>query len=120
MQRRTLAPSAGASASTLEQSVRYGGVLLRDALNRAEAGEGNRRAARWLIFEAVATDGYRAFFSWGELFNASLGDQVLVILTQDGQPLAADQGPLALRSLADLRPGPRHVRNLCAVIGRAM
>jgi hypothetical protein len=54
-------------------------------------------------------------FSWGELFNAAVGDQVLVIRSQDGTPLDALAGPLALRALADLRPGPRHVRNLCAL-----
>jgi hypothetical protein len=29
-------------------------------------------------------------------------------------------GPLALRALADLRPGPRHVRNLCALVLRPL
>lgn len=76
------------------------------------------RGARTLVYEAVATDGYRAVFSWGELYNGAAGEQVLVITTQDGQALDARQGPLALRALADLRPGPRHVRNLCALVVR--
>jgi hypothetical protein len=67
----------------------------------------------------VATDRYVAVFTWGELFNSELGDQVLVIRTQDDQPLGPQAGPLALRSLADLRPGPRHVRNLCALVVRS-
>jgi hypothetical protein len=66
----------------------------------------------------VASDGCRAFFSWGVLFNTAVGDQVLVITAQDGKPLDTAAGPVALRSLADLRPGPRHVRNLCAVLVR--
>ena len=70
------------------------------------------------MVEAVASDGYRALFSWGELFNTAVGDQVLVITQQDGRPLDAIAGPVALRSLADLRPGPRHVRNLCGVVVR--
>ena len=76
------------------------------------------RGTRVGIVEAVATDGYRATFSWGELFNSSLGEQTLVIVAQDGRPLDAVEGPLALRSLADIRPGPRHVRNLCALLVR--
>jgi hypothetical protein len=76
------------------------------------------RAARVGIVEAVATDNYRAVFSWGELFNSSLGDQVMVVSAQDGKALDATAGPLALRSLGDLRPGPRHVRNLCAIVVR--
>jgi hypothetical protein len=65
-----------------------------------------------------AVVGYRAAFSWGELYNSSAGDHVLVIGSQDGVPLNAEQGPLALRALADTRPGPRHVRNLCALVLR--
>jgi Oxidoreductase molybdopterin binding domain len=117
VQRRTLASSDSASQPALEQSVRYSGVLLRDVLARTVPVD-NNRAARTLVFEAVATDGYRAVFTWGEIFNSSAGEQVMVISAQDGRPLGAEQGPLALRALADLRPGPRHVRNLCGLVVR--
>jgi hypothetical protein len=117
VQRRTLAATDAASQPALEQSVRYSGVLLRDVLARVVPAD-NNRAARTLVFEAVATDGYRAIFTWGEIFNSSAGEQVLVISAQDGRALGNDQGPLALRALADLRPGPRHVRNLCGVLVR--
>jgi hypothetical protein len=111
-QRLQVSSSSGGSA---ERSLAYGGVLLRDLLLKAGFGGPADRSARTGIVEAVATDGYRAVFSWGELFNGAAGEQVLVITTQDGQPLDAVAGPLALRALGDLRPGPRHVRNLCAV-----
>jgi Oxidoreductase molybdopterin binding domain len=117
VQRRTVAAIDGASQPALEQSVRYSGVLLRDVLARLVPAD-NHRAARTLVFEAVATDGYRAVFTWGEIFNSAAGEQVLVISAQDGRALGNEQGPLALRALADLRPGPRHVRNLCGVTVR--
>jgi hypothetical protein len=116
-QRRTVSGGASAAAG-VEQSVRYGGVLLRDVLERALADALKGRDARRMVFDAIATDGYRAVFSWGELFNGAAGEQALVILVQDGQPLSAYEGPLALRALGDLRPGPRHVRNLCALVVR--
>ena len=109
--------SSGASAAS-DRSTIYTGVLLRDVLARAGFGAAGDRGTRVGIVEAVATDGYRATFSWGELFNSSLGEQTLVIVAQDGRPLDAAAGPLALRSLADIRPGPRHVRNLCALLVR--
>lgn len=114
-QRLSVSSTSGAAS---ERSISYGGVLLRDLLQRAGIGGPDDRGARFATFETVATDGYRAYFSWGELFNTALGEQVIVITTQDGRPLDAAAGPLALRSLADLRPGPRHVRNLCGVIVR--
>jgi hypothetical protein len=118
VQRRTLAAIESASQPSVEQTLRYGGVLLRDVLARSMSRDAMRRAVRAATIEALATDGWRAAFSWGELFNSSAGDQVLVITTQDGVALNAEQGPLALRALADLRPGPRHVRNLCALTVR--
>jgi len=115
VQRRSVAAS---NAAPSEQSVAYAGVLLRDVIAAAPAYERQGRAQRWLTFEAVATDGYRAMFSWGELFNTDAAEHVLVIRARDGKPLDAAEGPLAVRALADTRPGPRHVRNLCAIVAR--
>lgn len=109
--------SSGAGADT-ERNVTYSGQLLREVLLRAGLGLLNDRGARCAVIEAVATDGYRAAFSWGELFNTAVGDQVMVVRSQDGRPLESVAGPVALRSLADLRPGARHVRSLCELVVR--
>ncbi len=118
LQRRSVAGAA--SAPALEQSVRWGGVLLREVIEATLAQALKSRDARRFVIEAVATDRYTAVFSWGEIFNGPVGEQVLVIATQDGRALDAEAGPLALRSLADQRPGPRPVRKLCALVVRHM
>lgn len=121
-QRRQVAPAGAASgAAAREQRQAWGGTLLRDVLADAGFGRpGGPRSERTAVVEAVATDGWRGVFSWGELFNHPDGAQVIVITRQDGQPLDTYAGPLALRALADLRPGPRHVRNLCALRVRGL
>jgi hypothetical protein len=111
-QKKVLSSATGGST---EQSLAYGGVLLRDVLKKAGVDEGRDRRTRLGVVEAIATDGYRASFSWGELFNSPAGEQILVIATQDGRQIDTSEGPLALRALGDVRPGPRHVRNLCAL-----
>jgi len=116
-QRQTVASSG---SSTTDRAVVYTGVLLRDVLTNSGFASATDRGARTSIVEAVASDGYRAVFSWGELFNGLAGEQAMVITAQDGKTLDVAVGPLALRSLADLRPGPRHVRNLCALIVRGL
>lgn len=116
-QRRTV---SSANGRNVEQSLVYEGTLLRDVLARAGLAEAADRSLRNSVVEAVATDGYRAHFSWGELYNSAAGEQLLVIHSQDGKPLDSFAGPLALRALADLRPGPRHVRNLCALVLRPL
>ena len=102
---RTLSGGAVAeSRSTLT------GVLLRDALDRAGLTKLDRFTARRLYFVASATDGYQAVFSWAELYNSATGDGVLIVVERNGKPLPADEGHYALVSLADKRPGPRHVK----------
>jgi len=107
-------------SETTDRAVVYTGVLLRDVLTNSGFASAIDRGARTSVVEAVASDGYRAVFSWGELFNGLAGEQAMVITAQDGKTLDVAVGPLALRSLADLRPGPRHVRNLCALIVRGL
>jgi len=98
----------GARAEQAE--VRYRGVLLRELLDAAGVQKLDRYALRHSGVAARATDHYAVLFSWGELYNARAGDSVLVVTTVDGKPLPASEGPYALRSLADTRPGPRHVK----------
>jgi hypothetical protein len=90
-------------------SVRYQGVPLRQLLDMAGL-KPDRREIRKAIVLLTATDGYQASFSWGELYNSSLGDGVVVVLRHGGDELLDTDGFASLRSLQDLRPGPRHVR----------
>jgi len=87
----------------------YQGVPLTLLLDRAGL-KPDRRDLRRAVVLLTARDGYQASFSWGELYNSSLGDGVIVVLRQGSDELLDSDGLPALRSLQDLRPGPRHVR----------
>jgi DMSO/TMAO reductase YedYZ molybdopterin-dependent catalytic subunit len=100
----------GAAVREGEQIRRYTGVLLRDVLTAAKPTENERHGLRQSIVVATATDGYKAVFSWAELFLSPIGDSALVIYERDGVSLAADEGPFALVSLRDTQSGPRHVK----------
>jgi DMSO/TMAO reductase YedYZ molybdopterin-dependent catalytic subunit len=105
----------GVAASGSEQVRRYRGVLLRDVLAAAKPVEKERHDLRQSIVVATATDGYKAVFSWAELLLSPIGDGAFVIFERDGAPLAASEGPLALVSLRDTQPGPRHVKWLAKI-----
>ena len=89
---------------------RYAGVLLRDVLAAAKLVEKERHDLRRSIVVATAADGYQAVFSWAELFLSPIGDGAMVVFERDGAPLASSEGPLAIVSLKDTQPGPRHVK----------
>lgn len=93
----------------------YGGIRLPDLLEEADIKQDERQALRRTYVVAVATDGYQAVFSWGELFNTPVGRSVLVAVERDGAPLRDGEGKIALVSLADERQGPRHVKWLVRV-----
>jgi hypothetical protein len=60
-----------------------------------------------VVIVAESVEGYRALFSWNELFNTPVGEGVM-IAWPEGQP----HGPYALVSLGDRATGPRYVKRL--------
>jgi DMSO/TMAO reductase YedYZ molybdopterin-dependent catalytic subunit len=95
------------SASTVpDVTRRYTGCLLRDVLERAKPVEKNRLDLRSSVVILTASDGYRAIFSWAELYLSPIGDSAVVVYERDGVALPADEGPLALVSQKDTRPVP--------------
>jgi len=95
-------------------AIRYQGVPLRELLDRAGLKPG-RRDIRKAVVLLTAKDGYQASFSWGELYNSALGEGIILILRQGGDELLDTDGLPGLRSLQDLRSGPRHVRWLVRI-----
>jgi hypothetical protein len=90
-------------------SFRRQGVPLKELLDRAGL-KPERHEIRKAVVLLTAKDGYQASFSWGELYNSGLGDGVIVVLREGDDELLDTDGLPALRSLQDLRSGPRHVR----------
>jgi DMSO/TMAO reductase YedYZ molybdopterin-dependent catalytic subunit len=93
----------------------YGGIRLIDLLEEADIRQDDRHALRRTYVVAVATDGYQAVFSWGELFNTPVGQGVMVAFERDALPLRDGEGRIALVSTADNRIGVRHVKWLTKI-----
>ncbi|WP_242404484.1 molybdopterin-dependent oxidoreductase [Janthinobacterium agaricidamnosum] len=108
-------PSAGKGGADMGKSRHFKGVLLRDILDQAKLAAPTHNDAKKLYIVATASDGYQAVFSWGEIFNAPLGDGVLVLYEQDGKPLDDGEGKIAMISSKDTRTGPRHVKWLKSI-----
>jgi DMSO/TMAO reductase YedYZ molybdopterin-dependent catalytic subunit len=104
-----------AKRRVLAQGGGYAGVRLTDLLEEAEIRRDARHALRRTYVVATASDGYKAVFSWGELFNTPVGRDVLVAFERDGAPLRDGEGRIALISAADSRLGPRHVKWLRSI-----
>lgn len=106
---------SGAAGQTTVRGVRLAALIERAGLDPTD-----RNAWKSLAVIATATDGYRAVFSWPEITNTPVGEGVLVLFERDGKPLDEREGRIALISAADLKNGPRHVRNLKRIEVRAL
>lgn len=98
------------SGATVEEVKQYKGVKLKDLLDKAEIVTKEHNDTRKMIVVATASDGYKAVFSWQELYNSPIGDDVVVFYEKNRQLLGEDEGRIALISAKDLRAGPRHVK----------
>lgn len=99
----------------LELQDNRNGVTLRALLDRAQVISKNHNDVKKMVIIASASDGYTVVFSWSEIFNTPIGEEVLVFFEKDGKPLADDEGRIAMISTKDLRTGPRHVRWLKSI-----
>ncbi|MES2183794.1 MAG: molybdopterin-dependent oxidoreductase [Pseudomonadota bacterium] len=103
------------SARQVRRAHHYAGVRITDLLGETGFGTLPRNTLKQCVVVCHGADGYRAIFSWNELFNTAVGDRALAIVQRDGRPLADDPGELSLISAADLLGGPRNLQALVMV-----
>ncbi|MFP6562777.1 molybdopterin-dependent oxidoreductase [Paraburkholderia sp. B3] len=98
----------------------YRGVRLTELLRQAGLRNDVHGDFKRMVFLAVGHDGYFVTFSWHELFNTPVGEQVLVAYECGGAPLDEQDGAPVLFSGADLVPAPRHVKRLARIEARVL
>jgi hypothetical protein len=91
------------------------GVPLRGLITAAQPAFERRTDFKRVAIVAESGEGYRALFSWNEVFNSVVGDGVIVAWDCDDAPLPAPAGPFALASLYDRATGPLYVQRLASV-----
>jgi len=91
------------------------GVLLKDILQAASpAGLTNKSYSSFFVV-CTAADGYRTLYSWNELFNTEVGEQVYIITAAAGERLEGIKDGAMMVSLGDLLNGKRNLRGLSAI-----
>jgi DMSO/TMAO reductase YedYZ molybdopterin-dependent catalytic subunit len=98
----------------------YRGARLTDVIEKAGLLNASPTDFKRTVFLAAAHDGYAVTFSWHELFNTPVGENVLVAYECDGQPLAVEEGAPILFSGSDRHSAPRHVKRLARIEARVL
>lgn len=94
----------------------YEGVLLKDIIDKAIIKAESKKDYNNTYFKVIATDGYETIFSYNEVFNTKLGDNIIVFYKKNGKYLEDYQGKIALISIDDIKNGPRHIKWLEKII----
>ena len=88
------------------------GILLKDVLEKAGLNEDKPKLFSEFYFTCIASDGYKVVFSWNELFNTDIGNEVMIITEQEGKKADAVNDHIAILSPLDKATGRRYVQNL--------
>lgn len=95
------------SGAITSKTISSRGVLLKDILQKASVKQRSHKDRNFYIV-AKASDGYKATFSWAEIFNNSTGENTYVIFEENGLPIA-NRGAMILNTNNDIKTGIRHV-----------
>ena len=90
-------------------------VRLSDLLEHAQPAFLQRTDFKRVAIVAEGEQGYRALFSWAEVFNSPLGSGIVVAYRTPASTLPANAGAFALLARHDLATGPRYVRGLHSI-----
>lgn len=91
-------------------------VLLKDVLAGVEIKSPGPKQLSEYYFIAEASDGYKVVFSWNELFNTQIGDEVCLVVSYDHQAGLQMPNRIALLSVGDEATGRRYVKGLKKMI----
>lgn len=91
------------------------GVPILDLLQKVEIDAASPKllSTYYLIFEA--TDGYQVVYSWNEIFNSPIGQQVYVITQKDGAEMEAMPDRILIVTALDFNTGRRYIKGLSKI-----
>ena len=95
------------------------GVLLKDILSKVVFQAESPKVLSEFYITCMASDGYKAVFSWNELFNTETGNHVYIVTEKEGVKAADMSERILLVSVSDFKTGRRYVKGLERIkIGR--
>lgn len=88
------------------------GVLLKTILSEIDYVYEKPKTLNEFYFVFIASDDYKVVFSWNELFNTEIGNNLYLITEMDGKKLKDINQRIICISTADLKVGRRYIRAL--------
>ena len=91
------------------------GILLKEILQTVEIKSESPKVLSEYYFVFIASDGYKAVYSWNELFNTAVGDSVYLITEKNKQRVTEMDDSILVVSTKDFKTGRRNVKGLSSI-----
>lgn len=88
------------------------GVLLKTVLAKTEFIYDKPKELNEFYFVFVASDGYKVVFSWNEIYNSEVGNNLFFITELESEKLSVMKQRILVSSFADLKSGRRYIKSL--------
>lgn len=89
------------------------GILLKNILDQVAFRYENSRALNRYYFVLEAEDGYKVTFSFNEIYNTEVGDQVFLVTDNYGNPVTSNG--FKIITLSDRNGNARNVKGLIRI-----
>lgn len=91
-------------------------VLLKSVLDSVEYDYQKSRNLNQFYFLFVAADGYKIVFSFNEIYNTEIGNNLFIVTENDGNMVGDMNNRILLLSTKDLKGGSRNMKWLSKII----
>lgn len=91
------------------------GVLLKDVFSHIVFSVSSPKLLSQLYFTCLGADGYKVVYSWNELYNTPVGDQVFILMEKNGVKAAQLPENIQMASMLDFKTGRRYLHNLSKI-----
>ncbi|TBX65574.1 molybdopterin-binding protein [Flavobacterium silvisoli] len=88
------------------------GVLLKEILAKVDYVYEKPKNLNTFYFVCTASDGYKVVFSWNEIYNTEVGNNLYFITEMKGKSIKDSDQRILLIATSDLKAGRRYVKGL--------
>ncbi|HMG14744.1 MAG TPA: hypothetical protein VK590_04820 [Saprospiraceae bacterium] len=92
------------------------GIPIKSLLNKIDIEVDKPKFLNEYYFIFVASDGYKVVFSWNEIFNTEIGDNIFIITESEGTVYKDSKERILTVSAKDIGKGRRYIKNLEKII----
>ena len=92
------------------------GFLLKDLLATADFQTAKPRELNEFYFVLIASDNYKVVFSWNEIFNTEIGNNLYVITEKEGKRIKEMDERILVIATTDFKTGRRYIKGLDKIV----